>query len=127
MPNPSMRLLLAGLLLALSAPATADLSPREQRLASAIESREADAVRLLQALVDVNSGTLNFEGVREVGRMVDAELIDLGFETRWIDGEPFDRAGFAVLVGAITALLGSIFGGTEGFGNTRSCEATLYK
>jgi glutamate carboxypeptidase len=46
--------------------------------------------------VEINSGTLNFAGVREVGRIFGEQLAELGFATRWIDGAPFERAGHLV-------------------------------
>jgi glutamate carboxypeptidase len=47
-------------------------------------------------VVEINSGTLNFAGVREVGRIFGEQLAELGFATRWIDGAPFERAGHLV-------------------------------
>ena len=41
----------------------------------------------------MNSGTGNHDGVREVGRIFAAELERLGFQTRWIDGAGWRRAG----------------------------------
>ena len=40
------------------------------------------ALALLERVVNINSGTLNFDGVREVGRIFRAELDGLGFTTR---------------------------------------------
>jgi glutamate carboxypeptidase len=51
---------------------------------------------LLERLVNINSGTMNFAGVREVGSILRKELDALGFETRWVDGTPFGRAGHLV-------------------------------
>jgi glutamate carboxypeptidase len=48
---------------------------------------------LLERVVNINSGTHNFDGVREVGRLFRAELSALGFTTEWIDGAPWQRAG----------------------------------
>lgn len=44
----------------------------------------------------MNSGTINLEGLREVGRIFREELDALGFRTEWIDGSSFDRAGHLV-------------------------------
>jgi glutamate carboxypeptidase len=73
-----------------------DLSSTERRIVAAVEAGVPDALALLEATVDVNSGTLNTEGVRRVGEMFRAELDRLGLETRWVDGEPFGRAGHLV-------------------------------
>jgi len=78
---------------------TSDVSARqnlddvEQHLASFVDSRVEAAIDLLETVVNVNSGSMNFDGVRAVGAVFGEELGALGFETRWIDGSAFDRAG----------------------------------
>jgi glutamate carboxypeptidase len=48
----------------------------------------------LEQIVNINSGTMNHEGVREVGRMFDLEFRALGMETTWIPmPEDVNRAG----------------------------------
>ena len=84
------------LLLSLSAMHNPGLSPEEQAVVSAVDSREAEAVALLERVVNINSGTQNLAGVREVGRIFRAELDALGFSTRWVDGAAFKRAGHLV-------------------------------
>ncbi|HET9795752.1 MAG TPA: M20/M25/M40 family metallo-hydrolase [Thermoanaerobaculia bacterium] len=81
---------------ALAAAASSSLAPVEHRLVRSIEANRAGAEALLERAVDVNSGTMNFEGVREVGAIFRKELDALGFRTRWIDGAPFGRAGHLV-------------------------------
>lgn len=89
-----MRALLPLLLLLTPAAAPAGgLDPIERRLVAHVEAHQTEALALLRQTVDVNSGTLNLAGVREVGRIFAAELEELGFATRWIDGAPFERAG----------------------------------
>ena len=51
---------------------------------------------MLERLVNINSGTQNLAGVREVGRVLRAEYDALGFTTRWVDGASFGRAGHLV-------------------------------
>lgn len=63
---------------------------------SYIEAHNAEALSLLERLVNINSGTHNFDGVREVGRIIRAELDGLGFKTEWIDGAAWQRAGHLV-------------------------------
>ncbi len=80
----------------LSCPALAELSPVEQRLVAEVEAGNDSALELIERSVNVNSGTMNFEGVREVGRLFAAELEALGFTTEWFDGAAFERAGHLV-------------------------------
>jgi glutamate carboxypeptidase len=75
---------------------TEALSATEQRIAAAVDSRTAQALALLERVVNTNSGTMNFDGVRQVGAAFRAELDALGFTTRWVDGAPFNRAGHLV-------------------------------
>ena len=91
-----MRTLLALILLAFAIPASARLAPEERRMAQAVESEAGRTVALLERLVNVNSGTLNLEGVTAVGEMMRAELEPLGFAVRWIDMRETGRAGHIV-------------------------------
>jgi glutamate carboxypeptidase len=86
----------AFLLLALPEGADARLRPEERRMAETVEREQDRSVQLLERLVNQNSGTLNLEGVEEVGRMMRAELEPLGFDVRWIDMRETDRAGHIV-------------------------------
>lgn len=72
------------------------LTALERQLATHVDAHAEDAISLLEQAVNLNSGSMNFEGVRAVGRMFRAEFDDLGFETEWIDGAAWDRAGHLV-------------------------------
>ncbi|MET0264640.1 MAG: M20/M25/M40 family metallo-hydrolase [Duganella sp.] len=63
----------------------ADLSPAEQNIVAAVKARSPQALQLLEQSVNINSGTMNHDGVREVGKLYRQELDQLGFATRWID------------------------------------------
>ena len=78
------------------ATASAPLNQTEQAIARAVDPRDAEGLALLERLVNINSGTMNFAGVRRVGDALRAELDSLGFETRWVDGAAFGRAGHLV-------------------------------
>ena len=81
---------------AAAAPAAAAVSGAEQRIARHVHERAPAALELLERLVNVNSGTMHFEGVRRVADMVAPEFEALGFTTRWIDGAAWKRAGHLV-------------------------------
>jgi glutamate carboxypeptidase len=68
----------------------------ESAIAAAVTAHNADALSLLEHVVNVNSGTLNLDGVREVGRIFRAEFDRLGFQTEWVDGAAWHRAGHLV-------------------------------
>jgi glutamate carboxypeptidase len=93
-----MKTVLAAALAALSIAAHAQaLDAVETRMAESIKARAAPALQFLEKTVRVNSGTMNVEGVREVGRLFGAELEALGFTTRWVELPPdMRRAGHLV-------------------------------
>ncbi len=61
-----------------------NLTPVEQRIAEYVDSHTEQAVALLERTVNINSGTMNHEGVRAVGRVFREPLDALGFATRWV-------------------------------------------
>ena len=61
------------------------LSGVEQRIAGEVDARATEAIDLLERAVNINSGSMNFDGVREVGALFRQKLDALGFETEWID------------------------------------------
>lgn len=74
----------AALALALvSAPAFAALSAPEAKMAATVDAEYERSVALLERLVDQNSGTMNFAGVKAVADMMRAELEPLGFTVVW--------------------------------------------
>ena len=72
------------------------LSSVEQQILARIDLDEPDAISLLEKVVNINSGTMNFIGVKKVGDIFSDEYRKLGFSTGWIDGTPFGRAGHLV-------------------------------
>jgi len=76
--------------------AGATLSNEERALVQHVNAENARSIALLQRIVDINSGTMNFAGVRRVADVLRVELDSLGFTTRWIDGASFHRAGHLV-------------------------------
>ena len=87
-----LSLLLVGLII--GAPfASAELTPLESRLAEIAKQQKAPAIALLEQVVNINSGTMDHAGVKQVADVFDQEFKALGFETRWHDMSEVDRAG----------------------------------
>ncbi|WP_317196464.1 M20/M25/M40 family metallo-hydrolase [Robertkochia flava] len=77
----------------LSVPAQT-LSSAEQAIVTSVSRNHQEALKFLEETVNTNSGTLNLEGVRQVGMLYREALDELGFETRWISmPEEMERAG----------------------------------
>ncbi len=80
----------------LALPATqarAQLSQVEQEIVAHIDAHAEEAFALLERSVNINSGTMNLDGVAEVGRLYAAEFEALGMETTWIPMDAVSRSG----------------------------------
>ncbi|OFI32828.1 peptidase M20 [Alteromonas lipolytica] len=79
-----------------SLPSMAALNADEQRMADFIEQRKTQAMALLEESVNINSGTMNFAGVKSVAELLMPEFQTLGFDVRFEDGGEFNRAGHLI-------------------------------
>jgi glutamate carboxypeptidase len=91
-----MKMLVSILLVTISSVAIGQLSRVEKKIVASVDTDNSGARDLLKAVVNINSGTMNVDGVRKVGQIFKAKLDALGFKTKWIDGTPFNRAGHLV-------------------------------
>ncbi len=74
----------------------AQISKIEKKIAGYVDANNSSALKLLEEAVNINSGSMNFEGVYKVGQLFKTRLNALGFETRWVDGKLFGRAGHLI-------------------------------
>ncbi len=72
------------------------ISQTEQSILAAIDAHEEEAEALLKKVVNINSGSMNFVGVRKVGRTFQDRFADLGFDVHWVNGDPWGRAGHLI-------------------------------
>ena len=85
----------AALLFSSSAwPAAQDAT--ERGLVNSVRKSEVEAFALLEEIVNINSGTMNFEGVKKVADVVRPRFEALGFDVRWEDGASYGRAGHLI-------------------------------
>ncbi|MEK6611219.1 MAG: M20/M25/M40 family metallo-hydrolase [Gemmatimonadota bacterium] len=92
-----LRILLAILALPVALNAQSTLDKTELALRTEIVAHHEDQVAYLEKLVNIPSGSLNVEGVREVGRVIMATLDSLGFQSRWAEvPTEMKRAGHLV-------------------------------
>jgi glutamate carboxypeptidase len=92
----SLTLMFAASLMAVAVPANAQLSKPEAKMTSTVDAEYERSVSLLEKLVNQNSGTMNFEGVKAVSEMMRAELEPLGFKVVWEPMASAKRAGHLV-------------------------------
>ncbi|MTI38143.1 M20/M25/M40 family metallo-hydrolase [Fulvivirga lutimaris] len=74
----------------------AQVSKVESKIVKAIDANEAASVELLKKLVNMNSGTMNFEGVKAVGDVLVEEFKKLGMDAKMVPGNAFGRAGHLI-------------------------------
>ena len=92
-----MRLFYLIVFILISQTVSAQLSKEEKKIIDYIKSHYGEAEELLIESVNINSGTLNVEGVRKVGAVYRRELDKLGFTTEWVDlPDSLRRAGHLV-------------------------------
>jgi glutamate carboxypeptidase len=91
-------ILLPGILILLSCThLNAQLSANERALTDYVDAHLEASIRLLTNSVNINSGTLNIDGVRKVGELFAHELQQLGFTTEWVnEPDSLHRAGHLV-------------------------------
>ena len=75
------------------AAAAGNLDGTERKIVEAVDKGAPASFALLERAVNVNSGTMNFDGVRETARLFEPELTALGFTVKWVDGAAWGRAG----------------------------------
>lgn len=84
------------LLLITSFQALAQLDRTERKLTDWVDTHNEEALTLLKELININSGTMNFKGVRAVADALMPKFEALGMETQFTDGSGFNRAGHLV-------------------------------
>ena len=91
-----MKKILLFYLLLSSLQLSAQLDKTEKKLIRSIDQTHDEHVALLKEIVNMNSGTMNFEGVKKVGLRLKEEFNKLDMQTAWIPGDSFNRAGHLV-------------------------------
>ncbi|MEP5254453.1 MAG: M20/M25/M40 family metallo-hydrolase [Winogradskyella arenosi] len=69
---------------------------KEKKILKAVDKHVENAISLLKTSVSINSGTMNFEGVKAVGQLFQKEFDALGFTTTLTSGEAYGRAGHLI-------------------------------
>ena len=68
----------------------------ESDIVESILVNEKEAIKFLKKVVAVNSGTMNFEGVRKVSDLFAGQFQQIGFKTEWVSATQYNRAGHLV-------------------------------
>jgi len=80
----------------LSTAALAQLNAIESTMVDFIDATNQEAETLLIESVNINSGSMNFAGVRAVAEHLAPHFSSIGFTTRFEDGSSWERAGHLI-------------------------------
>ena len=78
------------------------LNRTERKIIDKVKSLDQESISFLEKVVNINSGTLNQKGVKDVGEIFRTAFNEIGFQTEWINmPEEMNRAGhlFATVEG----------------------------
>ena len=70
------------------------LSDHEMEIKDQVTQQQEEEIDTLKQLVNINSGTRNFDGIKKVADQLADELQQLNFETRWVPMTQYERAGY---------------------------------
>jgi len=89
--------LLAMALLVLQIVSAQPLTKEEKAILARIDAQMPETLKLLEEMVNINSGTLNVTGVRKVGDLLGKAFQQAGFQTTWVSlPDSLRRAGHLV-------------------------------
>ena len=69
------------------------LTRTEKKIIKSVEANNIEAIDFLKQVVNINSGTMNHEGVKNVGMVFKKAYEGVNFEARWIDMSEVNRSG----------------------------------
>lgn len=88
---------LLSLLFSVATVSAQQLTREEEAILKKIDEQMPQTMKLLEEIVNVNSGTLNVEGVRQVGKIMADAFKTAGFQTTWVTlPDSLRRAGHLV-------------------------------
>lgn len=72
------------------------LDANEEKIVQRVQTDLPLALQEIEQAVNINSGSMNLSGVKQVGELAKQQLLALGFDVQWLDGSAFNRAGHIV-------------------------------
>ena len=65
----------------------------EKKILKSIEQNNIEAIQFLKDVVNINSGTMNHQGVKKVGDVFGKAFEDIGFQSNWYEMSDVNRSG----------------------------------
>jgi len=72
------------------------LTEQEKNIVIQVNKELPTTIEKLKQSVNINSGTMNFMGVKAVGKLMIQQFEALGMQVDWLEGSSFNRAGHVV-------------------------------
>lgn len=69
------------------------LTRKEKKILKTVEVNNVEAIQFLIDVVNINSGTMNHEGVKKVGDVFGEAFEKIGFKSTWYDMSEVNRSG----------------------------------
>jgi len=87
-------IVLSGILYPINSSYGQRLSRTEKKIVEKVKAMDEASIDFLEKVVNINSGTMNLEGVKKVGDEFSTAFQTIGFETEWIEmPKEMNRAG----------------------------------
>lgn len=91
---PIRKILFGMAVFAVSVSYSQNISRAEKKIAETVAGNMEEQLKFTEKVININSGTMNQEGVREVGAIFGKAFEEIDFDTRWIEmPEEMGRAG----------------------------------
>ena len=87
------RLIVMSFLLVLNVSFSQKLTKTEKKIVKRVTANTPESIDFLKKVVNINSGTMNHKGVKEVGMVFKEAYDQIGFKTTWIDMAEVNRSG----------------------------------
>ena len=89
-----LSIVLSGILYPINSSYGQRLSRTEKKIVEKVKAMDEASIDFLEKVVNINSGTMNLEGVKKVGDEFSTAFQTIGFETEWIEmPKEMNRAG----------------------------------
>jgi glutamate carboxypeptidase len=88
-----MRIIVLSFLLLINISFSQKLTKVEKNILKEVAANTTESIDFLKKVVNINSGTMNHDGVKKVGMIFKEAYDQIGFKTSWIDMSEVNRSG----------------------------------
>ncbi len=88
-----IRIIALSLLFIINISFSQKLTKTEKRIVEEVTANTTESIEFLKKVVNINSGTMNHDGVKRVGMIFKEAYDQIGFKTSWIEMSEVNRSG----------------------------------